>query len=153
MEPGTRRFCESPEKKDQTNRKFGTPGKKKESREDYNSWKKRNSPAPRPMPIYKLSVTSMVRNISTGQLGLAAWLCSLPAPAHLLISWTWETGKSPWFLSNNWKHQCYQHSSCTRCKAQKVLGGKLTLPQPKPGQCMCKYVLRTHLDCTTSSTP
>jgi len=33
----------------------------------------------------------MVWNISTGQLGLSAWLCSLPAPAHLLVSQTWET--------------------------------------------------------------
>jgi len=44
---------------------------------------------------------SMVWNISFGQHGLAAWLCSLPAPAHLLISWIGETGKSPWFPSNN----------------------------------------------------
>ena len=51
---------------------------------------------------------------------LAVCLCSLPAPAHLLTSWTWETGESPWFLSNNWKHQCIinililnpKHSSC-----------------------------------------
>jgi len=41
-----------------------------------------------------------------GHLGLPAWLCSLPAPAHLLIRWIWETGKSPWFLRNNWKHRC-----------------------------------------------
>jgi len=40
---------------------------------------------PRPTPTYKLSVTSMLWNIYVGQLGLAAWLCSLPAPAHLLI--------------------------------------------------------------------
>jgi len=33
-------------------------------------------PSP-PTLIYKLSRTSMVWNISTGQLGLAAWLCSL----------------------------------------------------------------------------
>jgi len=37
-------------------------------------------------PIHKSSMTSMVWNISIGQRGLAAWLCSLPAPAHLLIS-------------------------------------------------------------------
>jgi len=43
-------------------------------------------PAPRPTPIHKLSMMSMVWNISIGQLGLAAWLSSLPAPAHLLIS-------------------------------------------------------------------
>jgi len=43
-------------------------------------------------PICKLSMLSMVWNISIGQLGLAAWLYSLPAPAHLLISWIWETG-------------------------------------------------------------
>jgi len=29
---------------------------------------------------------SMVWNISTGQLGLAAWLCSLPAPAHCSLA-------------------------------------------------------------------
>jgi len=38
-------------------------------------------------------MTFMVRNISIGQFGLAVWLCSLPAPAHLLIIWTWETEK------------------------------------------------------------
>jgi len=47
----------------------------------------------RPTPIYKLSMISVVWNISTGQPGLAAWLCSLPAPAHLLFSQTWETEK------------------------------------------------------------
>ena len=68
------------------------------------------------------------------QLGLAVCLCSLPAPADLLTSWTWETGKIPWFLSNNWKHQCYQHSFHAKSKTQQLLGGKLTLSQPKPGQ-------------------
>jgi len=42
--------------------------------------------SPQPTPIYILSMTSMAWNISTGQLGLAAWLCSLPASAPLLIS-------------------------------------------------------------------
>ena len=50
-------------------------------------------PAPQPAPVYMLSMTSVVRSISTGQPGLAAWLCSLPAPAHLLFSQTWETEK------------------------------------------------------------
>jgi len=36
---------------------------------------------------------SMVWSISTGQLGLAAWLCCLSAPAHLLVSQTRETEK------------------------------------------------------------
>ena len=63
-------------------------------------------PAPGPTPIYKLSRTPVVRNISIGQLGLAAWLCSIPALVHLFVSWTWETERSPWFLRNNWKHQC-----------------------------------------------
>jgi len=79
-------------------------------------------------------MTSMLWNICIGQLGLAASLCSLPAPANLLISWTRETGKSPWFLCNTWKHQCYPYSSCTESKTQQLLGGKLTLPQPKPGR-------------------
>jgi len=64
---------------------------------------------------------------------LAVWLCSLLPPAHLLISWIWETGRSPWFHSNYWKHQCYQHSSPTKCKAQQLLGGTSTPSQPKPG--------------------
>jgi len=63
--------------------------------------RKRQVPAPRPTPIYKPNMTSMVWNISIGQLGLAAWLCYLPAPAHPLIDWTWEIEKSPWFLSKN----------------------------------------------------
>jgi len=96
--------------------------------------RKSNSPAPWPAPVYILSMTSMLWSISTGQLGLAAWLLSLSAPARLLISWTWKTGKSFWFLSSNWKHQCYQHYSRTKSKAQQLPGGKLTVPQPKPGQ-------------------
>jgi len=35
---------------------------------------------------HKLSMTSMAWNISIGQLGPAAWLCSLPALVLLLIS-------------------------------------------------------------------
>jgi len=38
-------------------------------------------------PINKLSMTSMVQNISFGRLGLAVWLCSLPAPAHTLVEY------------------------------------------------------------------
>jgi len=49
----------------------------------------------RPAPIPKQSKTSMIWNICIGQLGLAVWLCSLTAPAHLLVSRIWETGKSP----------------------------------------------------------
>jgi len=51
--------------------------------------------APQPTPIYKLNMMSVVWNISIGQLGLAAWLCSLPAPAHLLCSRTRESERSP----------------------------------------------------------
>jgi len=47
----------------------------------------------RSIPIYKLSIMAIVWNNSIGQLGLAAWLCSLPALVHLLISQTWETEK------------------------------------------------------------
>ena len=82
-----------------------TPGKSLNSQKRLNSQKKR-VPAPQPTPIYKLSMTPMVWNISMGQLGPAAWPCSLPAPALLLISPTWETEKNPWFLINNWKLQC-----------------------------------------------
>jgi len=55
---------------------------------------KRVAPS-QPTPIYILSMTSMVWNISIGQLGLADGLCSLPAPAHLLINQTRETERSP----------------------------------------------------------
>jgi len=62
-----------------------------------NSWKmfkltdkieltEKSIPAPQPTPIYIMSMTSMIRNISVGQLGLAAWLCFLPALVHLPIS-------------------------------------------------------------------
>ena len=57
-----------------------------------------------------------------------------PGPACLLISWLWETGKSPWYHSSNWKHQGYQYSSQTKSKTQQLLGGTLTLLQPKPWQ-------------------
>jgi len=48
--------------------------------------RKERIPASWPTLIYKLSIMSVLRNISTGQLGLAIWLCLLPSPAHLLIS-------------------------------------------------------------------
>ena len=37
-------------------------------------------------PLCRLITMPMVWNISIGQPGLAAWLCSLSAPAQLLIS-------------------------------------------------------------------
>jgi len=55
--------------------------------EDLNSQKKKERDScPRLTPIYKQNKTSMVWNISIGQLGLSVWLCSLPASAHLLIN-------------------------------------------------------------------
>ena len=95
--------------------------------------KTRQLPGPWPAPVYKLSMTSMVWNISFGQPGC------LPgrAPSQLRHTCSFaEHGglkNSPWFLSNNWKRQCHQHSSHTKSKTQQLLGGKLTLPQPKPG--------------------
>jgi len=86
--PGAHEFC-------------GTPRKRQNSQKSSSAQKKRKIPAPWPTLISKLSMTSMAWNISIGQFGLAAWLCSLPALVHLLIRWTWETGKSPRFLSNN----------------------------------------------------
>jgi len=75
-----------------THGKVGTPRQEKDSDSQKSRLKKR-PPAPWPTPIHNLSMMSMVWNLSTGQLGLAAWLRSLPAPAHLLVSWTWETEK------------------------------------------------------------
>jgi len=54
---------------------------------------------PRPTPIYNLSMVSMIWNIPVGQLGLLAWLCSLPAPAHLLISQAQKLKKVTDFLA------------------------------------------------------
>jgi len=56
------------------------------SRKRFNLSTKKRFPAPLPAPIYKMGMTSIVWNISAGQLGLAAQLCSLPALVHLLIS-------------------------------------------------------------------
>jgi len=52
-------------------------------------------PAPQPTPIYKLSMASMIWNISIVQLGLAVWLCSLPSLVQLLISQIREAEKCP----------------------------------------------------------
>ena len=97
-------------------------------------------PVPQPTPNHTLSVPPMVQNISTGYLGLPAWPCSLPSPAHLLTGWIQETGKSPWFHSNDWKHPCYQRSSCPKSKTQQLLRGKLTLSQAKPGHTACVVI-------------
>jgi len=60
------------------------------------SWKKmdlrgfefteKRIPAPRSTLIYKLSMMSVLSNISIGHLGLAAWLSSLPSLVYPLIS-------------------------------------------------------------------
>ena len=87
-------FCKTAEKD-------WTPGKV--WTDDLHSQKReRKILSPPPTPFNKLRMMSMVWNISTGQLGLAVWLYQLwliPAPAHLLLNWIWETGKSPLFLS------------------------------------------------------
>jgi len=77
-----------------------TPGKVWTHRKRPNLWEK-GIPATWPIPIDRLSMTSMVWNISVGQPGLAVWLCSLLALVYLLISQTLKTEKSPWFLINN----------------------------------------------------
>jgi len=51
--------------------------------------------------LQNMGYVSVVWNISVDQAGLADRLCSLPALVHLLIRKTWETEKSPGFLSNN----------------------------------------------------
>ena len=62
--------------------------------------RERYLPAPQWLAIHELSSPCMLWNTSIGWFALASWLCSLPAPAHLLISWTWETEESLCFLSN-----------------------------------------------------
>jgi len=62
--------------------------------------------APRPTPFINQTQCPWYGIFPLATLGLL-WLCSLPALEHLLTSWTWGPGKSPWFYSNKWKHQRY----------------------------------------------
>jgi len=91
-----------------------------------------------PTRTYNLSMPSMVWNISIGQFGCLSGC----APSQLLHSCSLaeyeKPEKSPCFLSNNCKHQCYRRSSRTKSKTQRLLGRKLTLSQPKPGQSLRK---------------
>jgi len=59
----------------QTHREVQTPRKKIKG---LKPWERDELP--------EQSMLSMVWNISVGWLRLAAWLCSLPASAHLLVS-------------------------------------------------------------------
>jgi len=68
------------QKKVQTHRRDQTPIKREAK------CLEKRVPASQPTLSHKLSMTPMVWNISVGQLGLAAWLCSLPALVHLLVS-------------------------------------------------------------------
>jgi len=69
-------------------------GKRLNSQKILNSLKKRVKISWKRVPFPdQLSLTSVVWKISTGQPGLSAWLCSLSAPPHLLVSETWETEK------------------------------------------------------------
>jgi len=77
MELGKHEFLE-------ISKRFQTP--RQERIQTHRNNKAQKIPAPRPTPIHKLSMMSMVRNISIGQLGLAVWLCSLPDSTYLLIS-------------------------------------------------------------------
>jgi len=63
--------------------------------------KRRADSCPPASPRSYTELMSVLWGISMGQLGPAARLCSLPAPAHPLISPMWEAGESPGFLSNN----------------------------------------------------
>jgi len=79
-------------------------------------------PALRPAPIYILSMMPMVWIISIGQLGLAAWLRSLPAPAHLPISQTLETGEKSLISQQQLNTAVYyQYSAHTKSKTQQLL--------------------------------
>jgi len=65
-------------KKDQIQGKVQNPRK----REIMEKRKKPGLLPPQPTPIHKVRMLPMIWSISIGQPGLAAWLCSLPAPAH-----------------------------------------------------------------------
>jgi len=60
---------------------------KSQTREDSNSQKReeKSIPAPSPTPIHKLSVMSMVWNISIGHLGYLSG-CAPPQPLHTCSS-------------------------------------------------------------------
>jgi len=125
MEPQTCRFLKISQsywKKHELPGKFKVLDKK--GFKPMETRKKKKVPATQPAPFHKLSRTSMVWSVSLGQLG------SVPgcAPSQFLHTWSLaEYGrleKSPWFHSNDWKHQCYQRSSCTKSKTQQLLGGK-----------------------------
>jgi len=75
-------------KKTKLPEKFELPAKRGFELMEMRKKRERKIPAPEPTPIHQLSMMSMVWNISIGQLGLSAWLCSLPAPAHLFFSRT-----------------------------------------------------------------
>ena len=84
-EPQTHNFCKIPKKNPKLPKKFKLPDKRGFTLMEMRK-KERKSPGPPITPIHKLNLTPMVWNISIGQLGMAAWLCCLPAPAHLLLS-------------------------------------------------------------------
>jgi len=92
----------------------------------------KETPAPWPTPIYKLSVRSMAWSISPGQLGL-------PAPSPLLhtclLAECGRLEKVLHFLATIKTSVYYQRSSRTKYKTQQLLGGKLTLIHLKRGQC------------------
>ena len=90
---GTNGFCWPR----QTHVKVQTHRKARTQEKGSNSGKRVFSPWP--TFIYKMSMMSMVWNISIGQLGLAVRLCSLPTLAHLLISQTWKSKKVLDFLA------------------------------------------------------
>ena len=107
------------------------------TRGDSNSWK-REEPNP---ASWQSSFLNWAWCLRYGIFPLASlgWLPGSAASQLLHISWIWETEKSPWFRSNNRKHQCYQNSSGTKSRTQQLLRGKLTLSQPKPGHGECFF--------------
>ena len=136
----TRKFCKTSEKDRTPGKKRPTPRQEKDL--DPQKWEEQRAPCPAPQraPVHKLSTTSMVWNNSIGLLGCLSGC----APCQLLPTCSSaeyeKLEKGSWFHSNNWKHQCYQHFSCSKCRRQQLLRGKLTLSQLKPGQvqtCRC----------------
>ena len=93
--------------------------------------KRRKIPPPRPAPVHKLSMTSMLRTSFIVQL---VYLSGC-APFHLLHTCSLaEYEKLEKVLDFIATSENTQHSSCTNSKTQQLLGGKLTPSQLKLGQ-------------------
>ena len=91
-------------KKDRTASKVWTP--RWERIQTHRSWRRKIASCPPANPHSYTEHDICGVEYFHGAAWLAVWLCFLPAPAHLLISWNMGVWESLWFHSNTWKLQC-----------------------------------------------